>query len=333
MLPAGVAGCQPHERPTGVPSEPPSYTNPLSGDRVGVRALRRLVHPVVAAQIAAAVVVGLAAFRTSDAQSAVVTRNVNLREGPSTAAEIVRLLQPPDELLILSPDKVDGYYEARTVGGDRGWVWASNIRVTGTGPEPGPGTGPAEVFRGCPLEGETTSESYRESNRKKNRITAPSPAEIEPSATAQAILAPGGDESRWSDARAASIVAYVVDVKTGGEETVNCGETLSPYVDTHIEVVLDPGETRRIERLIVEVTPRWRAYRQTQGVDWSTATLEQTLEGRWVRFTGWLFWDFVHADEAEHTRPGRDANWRATAWEIHPVTSITVCAGSPQNCD
>ena len=44
---------------------------------------------------------------------------------------------------------------------------------------------------------------------------------------------------------------------------------------------------------------------------------------------GWLFLDQIHADEAENTTPGRKKNWRATAWELHPVTSIEVLAGPP----
>jgi hypothetical protein len=35
-----------------------------------------------------------------------------------------------------------------------------------------------------------------------------------------------------------------------------------------------------------------------------------------------MFWDAYHDDEAENTTLGRPENWRATAWEIHPVTAI-----------
>ena len=39
--------------------------------------------------------------------------------------------------------------------------------------------------------------------------------------------------------------------------------------------------------------------------------------------------DTVHGDEAENTNPGGANNWRATAWEIHPVTSIKILPGPP----
>lgn len=283
-------------------------------------------------------VVVLVALATSGAwaQTAVVTRNVNLRAGPSRERAVIRLLVPPDELTIVDSQKVNGYYEVRTAGGEDGWVWASNVRVTSTTTDAA-GAAPAadrppEIYRGCPPEGSAAQERRKESNRKKNRITRPTEADIDPDITLAALLGAGDDEARWSDARAASIVGYVVDVKKGGEETVNCGETDIRYRDTHIDIALDPDDTRKIVRVIVEVTPRWRAYMKQRGDDWSTPALGPRLERRWVRFTGWLFWDFEHADEAEHTDPGGDRNWRATAWEIHPITEIKVCPGSPQAC-
>jgi hypothetical protein len=46
--------------------------------------------------------------------------------------------------------------------------------------------------------------------------------------------------------------------------------------------------------------------------------------GHWCEFEGWLYFDVDHDEEAENTNPQRPANWRATSWEIHPVTKITV---------
>jgi hypothetical protein len=43
-----------------------------------------------------------------------------------------------------------------------------------------------------------------------------------------------------------------------------------------------------------------------------------------VRFEGWLMFDEEHRDESEHSNPGQAGNWRATAWEIHPVTMFKV---------
>lgn len=292
---------------------------------------------MIGTRLATALLLCVALFRAAQGQTAVVTRNVNLRAGPSTSNQVIRLLRPPDELVVLDPQQQHGYYEVRTAGGSHGWVWSRNVRLTPGAPpairdSAPPDAGPPEIYRGCPLEGSAVPEEYRASNRKKNRLTAPSPADIDSTATLPALLG-AGRESDWSDSRGASIVGFVIDVKPGGEETVNCGDTALPYRDTHIEVLWNSTDTRKIVRLIVEVTPRWRAYRQAHGMDWSTPRLQQDLEGHWVRFTGWLFWDFSHADEAELSNPGGVDNWRATAWEIHPVTEIKVCPGSPQTCE
>ncbi|HXG97855.1 MAG TPA: SH3 domain-containing protein [Gemmatimonadales bacterium] len=262
------------------------------------------------------------------AQNAVVTRTVNLRAGPSSTTTAKETLHPPDELTILDSVQTNGYYEVRAADSEHGWVWARNVQITDTIAATVP-----EVFHGCPLEGSAAQPNRQASNRKKNRLTPPQAADIDGNATLTAILQGGDDKTRWSDTRGASIVAYVIEVKKGSQETVNCGDTDSAYIDTHIDVVQHPTDTAKRTHLIVEVTPRWREFVSHQGTDWTTRTLKQTLEGHWVRFTGWLFWDFEHAHNAENTNPGVSSNWRASAWEIHPVTQIKICPGTPQTCD
>ena len=121
--------------------------------------------------------------------------------------------------------------------------------------------------------------------------------------------------------------AAVVNVKPGGKETTNCAATDLPHEDTHIELVLGPSDSAKSRRVIVEVTPRWRAAMQAQGVDWSTDQLKASIEGHWVKVRGWLFFDAQHKGQSENTAPGKPGDWRATAWEIHPVTSIQVVPG------
>ncbi len=268
--------------------------------------------------LAALAVVLIATSSPATAQNAVVTRNVNLRAGPSSTTTFKETLHPPDELTILDT------------------VWARNVQVTDTvaGAVPPPDTGgPPTVFHGCSLEGSATQANRQASNRKKNRLTRPQAGDIDGTAALTAIHQTGDDRTRWSDTRGASIVAYVIEVKKGSQETVNCGDTDSAYIDTHIDVVQHPTDSAKRTHLIVEVTPRWREFVSHQGTDWTTRTVKQTLEGHWVRFTGWLFWDFEHAHNAENTNPGVSSNWRATAWEVHPVTQIKICPGTPQSCD
>jgi len=80
------------------------------------------------------------------------------------------------------------------------------------------------------------------------------------------MLVPGNDRDRRSDTSGGDIVGYVWDVKVGGIETCNCGATDPARRDTHIELVVDPSNTAATDRVIVEVTPRWRQKMAAQGV-------------------------------------------------------------------
>lgn len=173
----------------------------------------------------------------------------------------------------------------------------------------------------CPSRGLSFSPNQAAQVRLKNRAVLPQEADFDPHVTLASLLQVGDDRARWSSARAARIEGYVVAVTKGGIESANCF-SLSRR-DTHIEVALYPEAPQR-ERVILEVTPCLRQLMQQQGQDWSISALRQWLIGRQCRFEGWLFFDSAHAGEAEHTAPSNEHNWRATAWEIHPVTSIEV---------
>lgn len=178
-----------------------------------------------------------------------------------------------------------------------------------------------ELFKGCGMEGDARAANVRALNRLKNRYTEP--PSINPGITLEAILAPGDDRTRWKTRDGAEVVGYVADVKVGGVETCNCHARAPIDRDTHIELCLHPmdGNERRV---IVEVTPRWRAMMAAKGLDWTTDGLRRAFLGRWVRVRGWMLFDAEHKTQAENTAPGNPRNWRATAWEIHPVTSIEV---------
>jgi hypothetical protein len=179
-----------------------------------------------------------------------------------------------------------------------------------------------EIYNGCGMEGDARSPGVQALNRLKNRYATPQ--QIDPAITLAAILAPGRDTGRWKVKQGAEIVGYVSDVKVGGIESTNCHARSANERDTHIELVLDPMVGSPTQRVIVEVTPRWRAIMAAQEVDWSTRALRDRLLGRWIKVRGWMLFDVEHQNASENTAPGRERNWRATAWEIHPITSIEV---------
>jgi hypothetical protein len=177
----------------------------------------------------------------------------------------------------------------------------------------------AQPYR--PPQGCTLARSEWAFNRLKNRTRLPGAADFDERATLTALLQPGDDRARWAETRAAVVEGYVVTVYDGSVEAANCFS--STERDTHIELALRLDAPPR-ERVILEVTPRLRAWAARQGWDWSTQVLARELIGHWCRFEGWLLFDRYHVREAENIAPGRAENWRATAWEFHPVTRLQV---------
>ena len=174
----------------------------------------------------------------------------------------------------------------------------------------------------CPAGGAAITPSGREFARLKNRVPPPpGPQDFDENVSLEALLRPGDDRGRWSESRAGRIEGYVVEVVEGGIEAANCYSFDDR--DVHIHVAPRP-DAPRAEWVVVEVTPRARRWAVETGRDWRAATLRGELVGKRCRFEGWLLFDREHADESEHTAPGARGNWRATAWELHPVTSIVV---------
>jgi hypothetical protein len=183
----------------------------------------------------------------------------------------------------------------------------------------------------CPHRGGAPANTDKaKQNIDKNRWNTPLPADFDNQVTAQALIQPGNDQTRWSNKRAARIRGYVAVVKLGTKgESCNCGAKAAVDSDTHIAVVADSATAQdKRTYIIVEVTPRIRENlaSQTPSIDWSTDALKKRLLGKRVNFEGWMFFDSPHKSQATNSHPNdpKHNNWRATCWEIHPVTSIQV---------
>jgi hypothetical protein len=173
----------------------------------------------------------------------------------------------------------------------------------------------------CPGAGIALTSRARQLHRLKNRTTLPQVADFDSRITLDTLLQPGDDSNRWSTDRAARIQGEVIDVEHARPEATNC---FSPCRrDIHILVATRKGAAKN-EHVVVEITPRFQDWAMEQGIDWSEKTLQAQLVGHWCEFEGWLYFDAGHVEESENTAAGNPNNWRATAWEIHPVTKITV---------
>lgn len=167
----------------------------------------------------------------------------------------------------------------------------------------------------CPSAGIALTTRARDLHRLKNRTSLPQATDFDSVVTLDALLQPGDDTNRWSTGRAARIQGEVIDVAYARPEATNCWNPCRR--DIHIVVATRKGVAKS-EHVVVEVTPN------LQRGDWSEKTLQAQLVGHWCEFEGWLYFDAGHAEESENISPGEPDNWRATAWEIHPVTKITV---------
>jgi hypothetical protein len=182
-----------------------------------------------------------------------------------------------------------------------------------------------KAFDGCQAVGRgkqtaknptgTLSAGKQELNKLKNRDNAP--ATITNSVTLDKIMKPGND-GIFKPSQGVAVVGYVAHVKAGEpRETCNCAR--DDIADIHIDVVLKESDKNKSSKyMIVEISPRW----QVKLGD--LASVKSKLEGSWVRFTGWMLYDYIHKSNAKNTNPKGKAIWRATAWEVHPVTAFKV---------
>lgn len=166
-------------------------------------------------------------------------------------------------------------------------------------------------------------------NELKNRYIFPQNSDFDKSITFQGLMQ-SADPNQFSPTKAARLQGYVYNVKAGGVESCNCKAKNLLYRDTHIELTPDETKTDPQYRVIVEVTPRLRALMAQKGIDWSTAGLRNTLKGHYVTITGWLLYDAEHESGAFANDPNNAIgaqNWRASCWEIHPITAIEPASG------
>lgn len=173
----------------------------------------------------------------------------------------------------------------------------------------------------CPSAGIAITPATRQLHSLKNRTAMPQSADFDSRVTLDALLLRGDDRNRWSTDRAARVQGLVIDVAHAGTEAANCFNPCRR--DIHI-LIANRKEAPKSEQVVLEVTPKLRDWAAAQGVDWSEQTLKAQLIGRWCEFEGWLYFDVGHAEESENIAPGNPENWRGTAWEVHPITKITV---------
>jgi hypothetical protein len=122
-----------------------------------------------------------------------------------------------------------------------------------------------------------------------------------------------------------------------GVESANCytNDQNSCTIQIFITPDPDPNVSHDDGRnvFVVNVTrrSRWLASHKylnsNIGLDWSAAVLREKIQGKWVRFSGWLFFNQNYRERAWVSDPedvvGKP-NDRQSAWGIHPVMGLEV---------
>jgi hypothetical protein len=177
----------------------------------------------------------------------------------------------------------------------------------------------------CPPQGDATKAKVKRLNEAKARIDEVADDDVDDTVTMEGLSEPGDDRLRWQDGQGVEITAYVIDVRDGGAASSNCHSAKRSEHDTILELVPTQDAMDRSHRVYAVVTPQWRQAVAADRVDWSTGALRAHYLQRWVILRGWLLFNLEAAATSLHTAalPGPDLT-RATAWEIHPVTSIEL---------
>jgi hypothetical protein len=115
--------------------------------------------------------------------------------------------------------------------------------------------------------------------------------------------------------RGVILEGYLLGFKKEGPESPNCYR--NDLFDFHVWMGKQTRATKkarmalRKRAVVVEPTPHMQALHST----WTSQNL-RTIEGKRIRVTGWLMFDWEHPEQVGRTR--------GTLWEVHPVTRIEV---------
>ncbi|MGA2098098.1 MAG: SH3 domain-containing protein [Candidatus Acidiferrum sp.] len=280
----------------------------------------------------------------ASAQTAVVKRNVNLRSESSTSSDIIETLKPGDQLNLVSTTKSNGFYQVTTSDGQKGWVWARNIKILGASPTPTPSPAPNPstptpppssnlfsqlmnarksptpqplIINGtqvCGPTGDATNPTAIALNTNKNRTDMPGDSDYVDVRWNDLANLPSNRATDFVSApvRVIGFLSHKINVEnTGNGESTNCHKTADDEVDWHI--YLTEASNQPISKaIIIETTPRTRPMHS-----WTTSMLGALVNSsNQVRVSGWLMYDSEHINVI--------GTQRATVWEVHPITKVEI---------
>jgi hypothetical protein len=177
--------------------------------------------------------------------------------------------------------------------------------------------------KSCGLEGSASRVNDKQFNRLKNRSIAPTAAQINPNFNWTTLSEMADDRDKFSNTNGVILRGYVLRVSMSAAETCNCNSKTPEFRDTHIVITPDATQTGVLNQVVIEITPRMRGIMKARGIDWSQEALRK-LRGKNIEVEGWLFYDYNHGNQSAKVRQKTKGVTRSTAWEIHPITRLTI---------
>ncbi|MGP8217558.1 MAG: hypothetical protein ACLQQ4_18460 [Bacteroidia bacterium] len=172
----------------------------------------------------------------------------------------------------------------------------------------------------CPPEGKTLSNITERVNIMKNRDIKE--GTVNPNIVIDSILkGMPEDTGRYSPSDFATVTGYVLDVDDAGAESCNCFS----WDDSKHNIILYIGHSiysGKDSVFVVEITAKYRAAHPEFNTD--------GLFGKKVTLSGYMMYNFDMKKMALNAYKRSHATNRKTAWEICPVTDITVFQGQSQ---
>lgn len=89
---------------------------------------------------------------------------MSLQPNPLTANDPIELIRSPEKLVLLEPDKTNGYYHFRAAEGEEGWIRGKNVKVISTADQPETPVQPTTSPAG---PAETVSAAWMKGTRNK----------------------------------------------------------------------------------------------------------------------------------------------------------------------
>lgn len=144
------------------------------------------------------------------------------------------------------------------------------------------------------------------------------------------------------------VIGYLYYAKLSGSESSNCQLTGEENVDYHIGIGFDGQLAAALQNsrklttaqrkaltqtsVIVEMTPHYRGFFEP---NWTIDAVKSNV-GKQVKVLGQLVADTEHMGESQDcafSNAPPASCWRASIWELHPVTAFFVCGRSDNNCN